>query len=202
MRALLGRDDVPVFLDMKAREMLAQARLAARASGFLCVPMFQDGADAVWFTWTGSRIQRTLSAFGEFFGGLKVDDKRIALVFEKTNANKVREIYSGFLSSSPDALALARRFQHRVREKYDVYLSDDLTAELFAREGIDLPGAIKSIREGGIGNEPNPLIPTQYLRGSSIESGIWSPELSVSIRPDCSCGSMRSPLTYGFWSSS
>ena len=90
---------------------------------------------------------------GEFFGGLKVDDKRIALVFEKTNVNKVREIYSGFLSSSPDALALARRFEHRVREKYDVYLSDDLTAELFAREGIDLPGAIKSIREGGIGNE-------------------------------------------------
>ena len=44
-------------------------------------------------------------------------------------------------------------FEHRVREKYDVYLSDDLTAELFAREGIDLPGAIKSIREGGIGNE-------------------------------------------------
>jgi hypothetical protein len=137
---------------MKAREMLAQARLAARNSGLLCVPLFQDGADAVWFTWTGSRIQRTLSALGEFFGGLRVDDKRVALVFEKTTVDKVREIYSGFLSSCPEAVALARRFEHRVREKYDVYLSDELTAELFARDSIDVAGAIKSIREGGIGN--------------------------------------------------
>ena len=50
-------------------------------------------------------------------------------------------------------VSLARQFDHRVREKYEVYLSDDLTAELFARERIDLTGAIERIREGGIGNE-------------------------------------------------
>jgi ATP-dependent Lhr-like helicase len=150
MRALLGRDELPVFLDMKAREMLVQARSAARASGLLCAPLFQDGADAVWFTWTGSRIQRTLLGLGEFFGGLKVTDERVALVFEKATVDKVREIYRGFLSNCPDSVSLARRFDQRVREKYEIYLSDDLTAELFARERIDLSGAIERIREGGI----------------------------------------------------
>jgi hypothetical protein len=43
---------------------------------------------------------------------------------------------------------LARKFPHRIREKYEIYLSDDLTAELFAHECIDLSGAIGKIREG------------------------------------------------------
>ena len=53
----------------------------------------------------------------------------------------------GFLTTCPDAMSLARKFPHRVREKYEIYLSDDLTAELFARECIDLSGAIGKIRE-------------------------------------------------------
>jgi hypothetical protein len=44
---------------------------------------------------------------------------------------------------------LARKIPHRIREKYEIYLSDDLTAELFARERIDLKGAIAKVRELG-----------------------------------------------------
>ena len=69
---------------MKRQEMLLQARSTAQDSGLLRAAFLQDGPDAIWFTWTGSRIQRTLSALGEFFGGLKVTDENIALVFEKT----------------------------------------------------------------------------------------------------------------------
>ena len=64
-----------------------------------------------------------------------------------------------FSANCPDAVSLARRFDHRVREKYEIYLSDDLTAELFARERIDLGGAMERIQEGGIGGELRPVLP-------------------------------------------
>jgi ATP-dependent helicase Lhr and Lhr-like helicase len=147
MKDILERADLPTFLDMKAREMLVQARLCARESGILSNNFFQDGPDAVWFTWTGTRIQRTLSGLGEFFGGLKVADEKVALVFEKATVARVQEIYRGFMTQCPDAISLAQKFPYRIREKYEIYLSDDLTAELFARERIDLNGAIGKIRE-------------------------------------------------------
>ncbi|MFI5459781.1 MAG: hypothetical protein ACHRXM_30530 [Isosphaerales bacterium] len=147
MKALLGRTDLPVYLDMKAREMLLQARATARNSGLLRNSFLQDGLDAIWFTWTGSRIQRTLSGLGRFFGGLKVQDEGIALVFQKAMVSQVQDVYRGFLEKCPDATSLARQFEGRVWEKYETHLSDDLTAQLFAQERIDLVGAIQKIRE-------------------------------------------------------
>jgi hypothetical protein len=74
-----------------------------------------------------------------------VTDEGIALVFEKATVARVQEVYCRFLVSCPDPVALALRFPVRVREKYEVYLSDDLTAELFARERLDLNGATEKI---------------------------------------------------------
>jgi ATP-dependent helicase Lhr and Lhr-like helicase len=145
MKALLEQDEMPQYLDMTAREMLLQARSTARDSGLLRVPFLQDGPDAVCFTWTGSRIQRTLWGLGTYRGGLKVTDEGIALVFEKATFARVQEIYRGVLADCPDAVSLARQFPSRVVEKYERYLSDELTAEVFARERLDLSGAARII---------------------------------------------------------
>ena len=90
MKDLLERADLPDYLDMRSREMLLQARATARDSGLVRNPFIQDGPDVIWFTWTGSRNQRTLFALGQYFGGLKVADKAIALIFEKTTIAHVR----------------------------------------------------------------------------------------------------------------
>jgi hypothetical protein len=129
--------------------MLVQARAMARHSGLLRVPFFQDGVDTIWFTWTGSRIQRTLLGLGTHFGGLTVEDEDIALVFKKSSVAQVQAVYQGFLKNCPDAVKLAEQFPQRVREKYESFLSDDLTAEIFGRERIDLGGAIERIGELG-----------------------------------------------------
>jgi ATP-dependent helicase Lhr and Lhr-like helicase len=150
MRELLEQDELPVYLDPTARDMLTQARATARDSGVLRNPFLQDGLDTIWFTWTGSRIQRTLWALGKLSGISTIHDEDIALVFEKTPVARVQEIYRGFLSNCPDAVSLARQFPYRVVEKYDRYLSDDLTAEVFARERMDLPGALEKIRTIGL----------------------------------------------------
>jgi hypothetical protein len=78
-----------------------------------------------------------------------VTDESIALVFEKTMVTRVQEISRDCLTDCPDAISLARKFPHRIRAKYEIYLSEDLTAELFARERIDLDGAIAKVRELG-----------------------------------------------------
>ena len=147
MKSLLETAALPQFLDMKAREMLLQARATAAHSGLLRNPFIQDGPDTIWFTWTGTKIQRTLLGLGVHFGRLKVSDERVALVFEKAPVAQVKEIYCGFLTECPDAVSLAMQFPHRIVEKYDRYLSDDLTALVFARERLDLNGALDKIRE-------------------------------------------------------
>jgi ATP-dependent Lhr-like helicase len=147
MKDLLDRTDLPVFLNVKAREMLFQARATARRTELLANRFLQDGPDTIWFTWTGSRIQRTVSALGQFFGGLDVEDEEIALVFKKAMVPQVQDVYRGFLEKCPDAMSLARKFNCRSREKYESYLSDDLTCQLFAQERIDVAGALQKIRE-------------------------------------------------------
>ena len=67
-----------------------------------------------------------------------MNDEDVALVFEKAPVARVQEIYRGFLAECPDAVSLAMQFPYRLVEKYDRYLSDDLTAQLFARERLDL----------------------------------------------------------------
>jgi len=141
MKSLLERTDLPAYLDPKAREMLLQSRSTAREANLRQTPFIQDGPHAVWFTWTGTKIQRTLYGLGRYFGGFDVSDEGTALAFEKTTISKVREAYGELLMNGPSADRLAERFPLRVREKYEVYLSDELTARLFARERIDLHGA-------------------------------------------------------------
>jgi ATP-dependent Lhr-like helicase len=159
MKLLLSRTDLPVFLDMTARELLVQARSAARDSGLLLSPFLQDGPDAIWFTWTGSRIQRTLHGLGEHFGQVKVHDEHIALVFAKTTVAQVQEVYRGFLEHCPDAISIAQKFEGRAHEKYERYLSDDLTACIFARERVDVEGAVEKIRaDVGIEQLPPPPV--------------------------------------------
>ena len=57
MRALLFRDDMPAYLDPTAKEMLANARSAAKEADLARRSFLQDGSNTIWFTWTGSRIQ-------------------------------------------------------------------------------------------------------------------------------------------------
>ena len=60
-----------------------QARATAREADLDRCPFVQDGPDLTWFTWTGTRIQRTLAGLGIHLGGFRVEDRGIALSFEK-----------------------------------------------------------------------------------------------------------------------
>ena len=146
MLAVLRTNDLPIYLDDKAREILGLARDFARHTGILDNAIVTDGPDTYWFTWTGSRIHRTLMGMGRFLGGLDIRDEDIALCFERTSPEKVRESYVKFLADPPDADNLAMEFPVRVSEKYDLFLPDDLQAKNFARNNLDIQGALSLVR--------------------------------------------------------
>jgi ATP-dependent Lhr-like helicase len=146
MRSLLFRRDVPGYLDPGAREMLARARQTAQEAALDRCSFIQDGADVTWFTWTGTRIHRTLIAIGIHLGGFTVDDVQgIALGFEKTNQDAVLACYRRALQANLCADNLAKAFAQRALEKYEPYLSEELQCRVFGREHLDLEGALLKI---------------------------------------------------------
>lgn len=152
MLSVLRSKDLPVYLDDKAREILGLARDFARRTGVLDGPIITDGPDTYWFTWTGSRIHRTLMGMGRFLGGMDVRDEDIALCFERTPPETVCEEYLKFLATPPDADCLAMEFPACVSEKYDVLLPDDLQAKNFARNNLDVEGALRLIHHDIFGH--------------------------------------------------
>jgi ATP-dependent Lhr-like helicase len=146
MRSLLFQDEMPIYLDPPARKMLQSARAAACAADLGRQRFLQDGSRTVWFTWTGSRIQRTLAGLGQYVAGMDVHDEGVALTFEKTTEDMVRETYRRFLKDCPDAVTLASHYPERAREKYEPFLSDELQAQVFASHCLDLDGSMSVIQ--------------------------------------------------------
>jgi ATP-dependent Lhr-like helicase len=146
MLSVLFRDDLPVYLDPAARQMLANARAAAREADLGRRSFLQDGSDTIWFTWTGSRIERTLAGLGGHVGGLDVHDEAIALRFAQVQEDEIRETYRRILKNPPDVLTLAANYPERAREKYERFLSDELQAQVFASHCLDLDGAVDIIK--------------------------------------------------------
>jgi ATP-dependent Lhr-like helicase len=145
MREILSDTRVPVYLDQLAKEMLQEARIFARESDILHHPFFLNGNDTLWFTWCGTRANRTLLGLG-LYKDLDVSDEGIALSFEKMRDTDIQMCYSQFLSEQPDLVKLAEHFPVKIVEKYDGFLTEDLLCEAFARNYLDLPGALKSIK--------------------------------------------------------
>lgn len=145
MREILSDIRVPVYLDQVAREMLQEARAFAQESDILHRPFFRNGNDTIWFTWCGTRANRTLLGLG-LYKELDVSDEGIALSFEKMSDTDIQGYYSQFLSEQPDPVKLAEHFPVKTVEKYDGFLKEDLLCEAFARNYLDLPGALKTIK--------------------------------------------------------
>jgi ATP-dependent Lhr-like helicase len=148
MREVLTGETAPAYLDATALQMLREARATAREAGLGTNPFITDGATTYWFTWTGTRIQRTLVGLGMFYGDLKVRDERIALSFDGANEPQIRSAYGSIAAQMPTSTELAQRFSMKAQEKYDSFLSDALLSTAFARNCIDLNAVTELLSRG------------------------------------------------------
>ena len=147
MHEVLSDNKIPIvdYLDLEAKEMLQEARTFARESDILQSKFFRNGNDTLWFTWVGSRVNRTLFGLG-LYNKLHLSDDGIAITFEKMDEKEIQAYYSQFLIEHPDPIEIAQSFPIKAVEKYDYYLTDELLCEAFARNYLDLPGALNTIK--------------------------------------------------------
>ncbi|NLN76349.1 MAG: DEAD/DEAH box helicase [Armatimonadetes bacterium] len=149
MKDILCTDDYPVYLDERAKEMLRQARRAARDSGIMTEAFVKDGLDVVWFTWTGSRANRTIALLGKHFAGFDVSDEGIALTFSKADPVSLAHKYQALLVNPPSTGAIASKVAIKALEKYDRFLHEDLLNSMFSRNWLDMPAVAEVIRAAG-----------------------------------------------------
>jgi len=146
MRSIVTGNNSPAYLDRTLRSMLADARSTARAAALNQLDLILEGVDTVWFTWTGSKTNRTLAALGSFAGGLEIVDKGIALNIARRTPDQVREVFQRLLNQTPSSLDLASTFAFKGGAKYDAFLSETLLSQAFAWHSLDLAGAQDLIR--------------------------------------------------------
>ncbi len=146
MRKVLRCDDAYAYLDSYAHTMLERARKEAKALQLHRHEFFHEGRETIWFTWTSSRINRTLAALARFYGEMHVEDEGIALAFRDKSAGELAEFYSRLLQRPPQPEEIAFRFPVKTTEKYDSFLCEELQCQMLARNALDLPGALEHIR--------------------------------------------------------
>ncbi|MFH2001892.1 MAG: DEAD/DEAH box helicase, partial [Planctomycetota bacterium] len=101
MRQLLFSDDLPAYLDVEAGRMLQHAREAARALDLEKSGFIQNGSRLCWFTWAGSRINRTLWVYGSLIAGLKVNEEELGLTFQDATKEAVIQTFQRFVDNPP-----------------------------------------------------------------------------------------------------
>jgi ATP-dependent Lhr-like helicase len=139
MRACLSGTHVPPFLDAGARSLLDQARGTFFELGLDRGSIVEVGRDCVIFPWVGGTKLDTL-ALALMARGFKATPIRHAVEVRACSAESLRAIMTDMVREPPpDGAALARLSAKPLREKYDVYLTEDLLTAAMAMERLDAP---------------------------------------------------------------
>lgn len=147
MNKVLTENKEYLYLNGKAKEMLQFAQ-----KNFLSIEetertFFQEGNNIIWFTWTGTSINLTLFILAKNYLDLKVEMNDVALVFSDISIKCLKERLFLLLNKCPSELELARSFPLKSFEKYDDFLTDELQSIAFAKNYLELEGALTLIKK-------------------------------------------------------
>jgi ATP-dependent Lhr-like helicase len=182
MRALLGSDARPSYLDGVAFEMLSAARKTAAPYRNFQPSILESGGHVKLFLWKGSKVQRTilLALVG---AGLRVRDEEVGLEVDGS-LEAVRTALGSFVSRlDEDRLAAVAEETMHARllggDKFDRYLPSPLWRRAFVAERLDIPVALAFLRDllgpGEGGQTP--------ILGPGGEAATFAPGLPPSAAP-------------------
>jgi Lhr-like helicase len=146
MKEIVCSDRELQYLDEAAAELLTQSRataIAARLHETSFVSL--SPTRCLWFTWTGTQIQRTLCLLAEQ-AGLPCTDRDVAIEFESTGIAETKKTLASIASSEIDPVALANLLPSKQYRKLDELLSDELLAESLAVDFLDATSAMEIIK--------------------------------------------------------
>lgn len=157
MRRLYSSTEIPRYLDVAARTMLAEGRAAFDAAGHATSRIFASGPDAVLFPWRGDRIMNTLAVMlaGQ---GRRVGQDGLAITVGDCTPAELRQLARTLATAPrPDPVWLASTVRAKVHEKYDRYLGAELLDVAYAARALDVPGAWACLAEVGA-QSPRPTV--------------------------------------------
>ena len=140
--------NIPSFLDRKARQLLQEAQENFHRLGLSNNRMVVYNARTYIFLWVGDKVLNTLVAMLNS-KGLNTDghDFGISVVASKQDDLRVcmHDLVAGGL---PDAYDLAKSipYEHKVRNKYDKFLTDELLSADYASSNLDAKGAYEALK--------------------------------------------------------
>ena len=133
------------YLDVTAARLLQRAREDAGAASLAMHPFVElSDSRCLWFTWTGTRAQRTLCLMAGFLEMEAMDEEGIAIQFSAPVAD-VLAAYRDLLQRPPTSHDLAQAMPGKWIRKYDELIPEPLLVESLAHDVIDLEGAIRVV---------------------------------------------------------
>lgn len=174
MRQLLADDRIPTYVDDIAREILAEARRAAHEVQLDAI-VRDAGERTALQLWAGTRVFRTLWLVLASAGIQITSAGDVAI-----EINARREAWMPVLqrfADAPDGIVLARFAEDRLGaritdgQKFDVFLPSDQWLASYARERLDIPGAVKIVTRilaAASGTSPPPDEAPPNLRSVAI----------------------------------
>jgi ATP-dependent helicase Lhr and Lhr-like helicase len=151
MRRVYHSNDVPIFLDQTARELLVEARNTYREFGLARRAILETDGATHLFPWTGTAAANTL-ALALKDAGLPAAMRRTIIEVEGTPAEAVRGALERLAAGPlPAPVRLAHKVANLERGKYDRFLPTALLAIGFAADRL-VPDALSGLARTIIAN--------------------------------------------------
>lgn len=145
MREILLETGDPAYLNVEAQSLLQHARHTASETNVCQRRFLPLGPQrTALMTWTGTRIQQTLSAMCQILGH-RAEDEGVALVFNLP-AGETRALLAKVQQSRMNTNELAKHIEPRRVRKYDSYLSDDLIDICIVRDRLCVDAAREALK--------------------------------------------------------
>jgi ATP-dependent Lhr-like helicase len=141
MHQLYESTDVPVYLDERARDLLAEARSSYKQHQLTDVSVVDYGTDSVVVAWRGSRIINTIAVL-LLSQGIDATIEGPGLTCSHLPVPDLLAALARLLETPPpDPVSLASHVPNKATEKNDEYLDEPLLAAAYASSSLDVPAA-------------------------------------------------------------
>ena len=139
--------DRPPYLDTTAADLLTEGRSWFNRLGLAHRQLLTDGEDSLLFPWAGDRILNTIVIMLTRRGLRAASDgptiRVVSRSVEEVQANVKDIIGYGDVTAAELAFDVANKIQ----QKHHRFLSEELLSEDYASESLDVPGALRVLRQ-------------------------------------------------------